>query len=674
MNRLLKITLPAFLLGAGVGALDVALLMVREDGIRLLSPFVEILQVLLYYGAFCALVGVILGLILRKWQPLSIANLAASLCLFGVSYIWVHSRILTNQPMFEFWSVLASLGVVAGCLAFAGLVRLGAKTKWGKPGLLLYIVLPSILPLTRQVHLDTELRPVTKPDQPNVTILVLDTLRADRLSCYGYTRPDGKQTSPVLDDLASQGALFEWSYAAAPWTRPSVASLFSGLYPASHGAYLPTRSLPEWTANIAEMFQGMGYRTAGFSANANISAVWGFAQGFEEFWCLDDKELIDMSIWGEVNNKLHRYLNLFRETSDTAEIVNARVFPWIDRMDQSDRPVFTYVQYLDPHFPYNPVVDIINDDQPDFDELSSHLIVKAKAPQPFPFGRWENPGPRVVDGLRALYDAEIAYLDREIGVTIEKLRGAGLLGENDWLIITSDHGEEFFEHEQLGHGQNLYQEVIRVPLLVLGPGIPKGKVIQTPVSLIDMLPTLAQIVDNEPFLLKGAKQKTESGLIPSNLPGKSLLALLTADEPEDLRRIYSEKLRLPENLAVRIGDTKLVRTDYTEEGKKHDGTKFETFFDLAAHPQELRGYLATDMEDFPIPEYLADRYLPLPDGLDQALVELRDAMGQLHQQALRLQQSVESKPLSPSERERLIIMGYLTADEAALENPSSGSK
>jgi arylsulfatase A-like enzyme len=670
MNRTPKSILLALALGAGIGAFDIALLMWQESGIRVLSPIMETLQVLTCYGAMAAAFAVGLGLIKRNWTAISVAATAAAAVLFLDAYIWVHSRILTNQSMFDLRSILASLAVVVGCVVFAYLVRALAKKKFAPYALAIFVIAPSLMPMTRGVHLDAELRELAKPDLPNVTILLLDTLRADRLSCYGYQRPDGKKTSPVIDDLADQGVLFQWHYAAAPWTRPSVASMFSGLYPTSHGAFLPTRALPGWTANMAEMFQGLGYRTAGFSSNANISAVWGFAQGFEEFWCLDDKELIDMSAWGDAANKLRRIFKFFHDTPDNAQIVNAQAFPWIERMQGSDRPVFTYVQYLDPHFPYHPVEDIINDDLPNYDELVSRVESKTDTLQPFPFGSRDRPAADLIEGFGKLYDAEIAFMDREIGVMVDKLRSNGLLGPDDWLIITSDHGEEFFEHEQWGHGQNLYQEVIRVPLIVIGPGVPNGRVIETPVSLVDLLPTLAQIVGDEDFLQKGAKQKTETGLIDSVLPGRTMQPLWATLDPEDPRHVYSEKLRQPSSLALRMGDHKLVQVDYKKAADESTVFQYDTLYDLAADPLETAGFFGEDMEDHPLPSHLQNRFGLLPEGLDQALAELRDAMTQIHDQAQRLQQSVETKELSSAELQRLIDLGYIQPGQVVPEADS----
>jgi arylsulfatase A-like enzyme len=664
MGRLTKIILLSFLLGAGVGSADSLTLLLQEGGIRLLNPLTETIQLLVYYGILTTIVGVVGSFIFKKWTALSISSCAAAFMAFCVAYVWVHSRILVDNSMFSPNSLMYTGFIVIGSLVFLLAIRGFAKHKSGPILLLLFPFLPALLPLTKGVEMVTEPIGTAAADLPNVTFLLLDTQRADRLSCYGYERPDGKKTSPVIDGLAEQGVRFEWNYSAAPWTRPSVASMFSGLYPTSHGAYLPQRVLPEWTANMAEMFHEMGYRTAGFSTNPNISAVWGFAQGFQEFWCLDDKELIDMTAWGEAERKIRRYLKMFHETPDSARIVHEQVFPWVDRMKESDRPVFTYVQYLDPHFPYHPEEDIINDESPDFDALVAEVNSNTDTLIPYPFGQRELPPTHVIEGFLKLYDAEIAIMDREIGKLVERLKANGLLGENDWLIITSDHGEEFFEHNQWGHGQNVYQEVLRVPLIMVGPGIPEGMVIQTPVSLVDMLPTLAEAVDNKAFLKKGIKEpsKDEDGNVDGpilTLPGKPLQPLWenVANQGKG-RPIYAEKLRDPKNYGLRVGDTKLVSI-WNRELDDNEGAFYDVAYDVGSDPLEENGHTLGTMDEYSLPSHVSHRFTPLPEGLDEAIGQLLLEMEASTKVAGLLNQGWGEKKLTPDEKARLAEMGYL---------------
>jgi len=641
----------------------------REPGVQLLNPLIESLQVIGTYGAFTAVLGLIASLIFRSWKPGTLAGAAAATTAFGVAYIWVHSRTLQDQSMFDIASLLASLAIVGGSIAVWLLFRAIANSPKALPISLALAIVPGLLPFTRAVSLDTELQPIASADLPNVTVLLLDTQRADRLSCYGYERPDGKQVSPVIDSLAAQGTRFDWNYSAAPWTRPSIASLFTGLYPTSHQTYGPERALPKWSVTMAEMFHGLGYRTAGFSANANISAVWGFAQGFQEFWCLDDKELIDIVTWGEAVNRLRRVFKLFHETPDNAAIVNEQVFPWIDKVKDGDNPVFTYVQYLDPHFPYHPVEDLLNDNPPDFDDLVSKVDSEATGTfLPYPFQARARPTEEVLQGFSDLYDAEVAFMDRELGKLVERIREAGLLGEDDWLIITSDHGEEFFEHLQWGHGQNLLNEVIRVPLIVVGPGVPEGQVIAEPTVLIDLLPTLAGVVGGESLIEQGLNEtEQEDGSMKREpRPGFDLRPIWGGTPTPEPRDIYSEKLRPPVNYAIRRGNHKLVQVenreyphpDYPNDPKKP--LEYSFFYNLEDDPFEMRPYFVEAMEEYDVLAEVRDDFVPMPEDLIEAYgALLTDRLPALQLSAGRLNQGVEQRPMTSSERARLAELGYV---------------
>lgn len=674
MNRIPKTLVLAFLFGASVGALDSAYLMWREAGVRLLNPAVEILQVLLAYGGLAALFGLIGGVVLRKLKPETVAALAATAVAGMAAMIWVHSRILQNKPMFGAQSMMGNLSIVIGAVVLVVMFRLIGSTKRAVPIALALALVPSAYPFTRWVKIESEPKPLVNAELPNITFLLLDTQRADRLGCYGYEREDGKQVSPVIDALAAKGTRFDWCYSAAPWTRPSVASMFTGLYPTTHGAYEPTRALPDWTVTMAEVMHEKGYLTGGFSANANISAVWGFGQGFQEFWCLDDKELIDIVTWGEVVTRLRRMFKILHTTVDNAAVVNEQVYPFVARSAGQGRPVFTYVQYLDPHFPYDPVEDLINDPAPNLDDLMPDVESKEGTFLPYPFEERPLPPKHVMDGFAKLYDAEVAFMDREIGRLLDDMKAKGLYGgPNDWLIITSDHGEEFFEHEQWGHGQNLYNEVIRVPLIVLGPNVPAGQVIQTPVSLVDILPTLTEIVDGDDLIAGGIRTEDDLGnAIGLSHPGLSLVPLWTDGDEAELREIYAEKMRLPGHVSLRRGDYKIVQVenravqvpDEDRPGETRD-LEFRTLYDLGKDPFETQGYLDGEMIGYPVDPKVQDRFQLIPESLGEAMEDLMKRLPIQQENAKKIGFGHEVKPLSRSEIERLVQMGYLTEAQGA---------
>ena len=666
MNSLPRAILLAFLFGAMVGAIDSWYLLSKEEGVRLLNPLIEVGQVLFAYGALSAVFALGIGSVLRKLRPETVAALASTAVAGMAAVIWVHSRILQNKPMFGAESLTGNLVIVGGALALLLALRFLGRQKFAVPAALLLILIPSITPFTRWVKLDSEPKALASQDLPNITFLLLDTQRADRLSCYGYEREDGKKVSPVIDALAAKGTQFDWCYAAAPWTRPSIASMFTGVYPTTHGAYEPTRALPDWTVTMAEVLHEKGYITGGFSANANISAVWGFGQGFQEFWCLDDKELLDIVTFGEATTRLRRIFKILHTTADNATVVNEQVYPFIDRAKGQGRPVFTYVQYLDPHFPYQPIEDIINDPAPNLDDLMPDVDAKHNIFLPYPFEGRPKPPQHVLDGFSKLYDAEVAYMDREIGKLMDKLEEAGLYGgPNDWLIITSDHGEEFFEHMQWGHGQNLYHEVIRVPLIVVGPGVPEGQVIETPVSLVDLLPTLAEVVDGEELMRDGIKRENEDGSqVGLDHPGKSLVQLWTDGDEEGLREIYSEKNRLPGHVSLRRGDYKLIEVENRdvkvegEDGSEVD-LKYYTLYDVGSDPFETRGFYDVLMADYPVHPEVQDRFALVPEELAEAMGDLLQRKQIQRTNAEKISFGHEDKKLSRAEVERLYELGYL---------------
>lgn len=672
MNRLLKTAALGALFGAIIGAFDAALLMWAEAGVRLLNPAIEVLQLLVTYGFIGALLAVAAGLVFRRLEARTAAALGGTGFAFIVGFVWLHIRILRQMPFYGAESMMANVGLLVGLIGLLFLFRALGNSQRGVGVAFVLMLVPAAVPFTRAVQLDDQPQALAREDLPNVTFLLLDTLRADRLSSYGYERPDGKLTSPVLDALAARGTRFEWAYASAPWTRPSVASIFTGLYSTSHQAFLPGRALPDWTLTMAEVFHRLGYLTGGFSANANISAVWGFGQGFQEFWCLDDKELVDIVTIADVEGRIRRLMERPFGTTDHATLVNSVVEPFLERASGQGRPVFTYVQYMDPHFPYDPPEDLINAESPDFSSLLSLAEGLILQPPPYPFGERPIPPAEVQQGMLELYDAEINFLDREIGKMIENLEEAGLFGgPNDYLIITSDHGEEFFEHLQWGHGQNLYQEVVRVPLIVLGPDVPAGQVIETPVSLVDLVPTLADVLDVEEWLSEGIRQEDDNGNpIGLALPGKSLVPLWTnGDEPE-LREVYVEKLREPVHLSLRRGNYRMIQVENTEMKDPTDPSGSEplrhrSFYNVGDDPEEMRGYLDPEMADIPVLERVQDRFVLVPEELFDELEDLMARMPVKTTNAAAISYGAESKPLSRSDIEKMIELGYLTPEQGA---------
>lgn len=303
------------------------------------------------------------------------------------------------------------------------------------------------------------------PGAPNIVFIVLDTVRADHLSSYGYSRP----TTPNLDRFARKGVLFENAIAPAPWTLPSHASMFTGLLPQQHGAgwAVPLASRP-WT--LAEILRSDGYKTAGFAANMGyLQKGWGIAQGFETYddcssWIRTNliETLLGNAIVQPLYQTFRRY-DWFHRRS--AQHINAAVFRWFQHRTQ--RPFFLFINYLDAHDPYvtfgaynHRFGKLPKDLDRRLNFYAEHEgDVNGFSPQERTL---------LVDG----YDNCLSYLDNQVGRLLTFLRRSPEW-QNTIVIITSDHGEEFGKHGSYVHGNDLYRELLHVPLIIAGPGLPQ---------------------------------------------------------------------------------------------------------------------------------------------------------------------------------------------------------
>jgi len=342
------------------------------------------------------------------------------------------------------------------------------------------------------------------PDTPNVVLLLVDTLRADRLGCYGAS----PSPSPTLDRLAAGGTLFEHAISQSSWTLPSVGTILTGLHPRSHGmvggpsgdraeaqsdgngAYLP-----DSVRTIASEARLAGITTLGVSANPIVSSATNLARGFETFVEFPSARA--------------------RTNWTPARAVDDSFLTWL-RENRRYR-FFAYLHYMEPHAPYSPP-EALRPAPPA--DATPHLLAGVPPVRRVNLRR----GPLVPSSqltyLRALYDGEIRAWDDELATLLRGLEELGLR-ESTLLIVTADHGEEFQEHERLYHGSHLYEESIRVPLVIAGPAV-KAQRIREQAQGIDVFPTVAA--------------RLGFGL-PPGLPGRDLLA-----PPED-RPVFSETRR-----------------------------------------------------------------------------------------------------------------------------------
>ncbi len=411
----------------------------------------------------------------------------------------------------------------------------------------LFAGLLSILSAQHAVSQATDTRP------RSVILVTIDTLRSDAVSFMGQRR----KTTPFLDQLADKGIIFTRALATSPWTAPSMASIFTCLYPTSHGVveglvervfksgdvdcqlYKQPLLSSSFTV-LAEVFRSGGYKTVGIPANLHLQAGTGFDQGFDHYYGQAK------FLTGDRLNKQVRALMTKTFGED-----------W--RTTWKEQPTFLWLHYFDPHDAYFAREPWIETYAP---EYSTDKEV-------FPSGmrmkqlkdNFEPPFDEIAPNLEALYHSEVNFVDRQIRSIFEDLG----VDESVLVIITSDHGEEFADHNGLGHGHTLYEELVRVPLVIYWPAaLPRGVRVDDVVSILDVYPTLSELAGLE---------------VPSGLQGRSLLPLLDEDRPTH-RRVEHMELHPPHEAlrAVCDGRWKLILPGNPDSDLQ--------LFDLAADPGE----------------------------------------------------------------------------------------
>jgi arylsulfatase A-like enzyme len=346
---------------------------------------------------------------------------------------------------------------------------------------------------------------VQTPLQPNIILISLDTLRADRLKCYGY----GRDTSAHMDDLAADGVLFANAYSSTSWTLPSHMSLLTSLDNRNHGVDKANPHLDLSIVTLAELLRKNGYLTLAITGGALVSHRFGFSKGFD--------------VYREFKRSQHH--------PRSAEILYSHFNQWISQ--HKDRKFFLFLHTYQTHDPYTcpaPYNTVFFDGKPmPWKEGDMEKILfggKRKDPVPF-----RNLSSLEQKNVNALYDGEIHYTDEVlIGPLIQKLKALGLY-RNTMIILTSDHGEEFFDHEGWYHGHTLYEELIRIPLIIKFPHSPfKNARIANTVRIVDIMPTiLDQLdIDYSPYSLDGVS------LIPylKDKPHPERIAVSDLDSPE----------------------------------------------------------------------------------------------------------------------------------------------
>jgi len=311
--------------------------------------------------------------------------------------------------------------------------------------------------------------PIRSAGPPNIILLSVDTLRADRLSCFGYD----KNTSPNIDRLVTKGTLFVNATSNVPLTNPSFSSLFTSRYPHEIGAIRNGIPMVKDIPTMATVFKEHGYRTAAILSNWPLKAhLSNLDQGFDLY---DDD--FEKKRW------------LFFNDERDAEGVTENALAWLQ--EKPSEPFFVWIHYSDPHAPY------LKHSGFEFDSGSLNS---------------------------SNYDSEVAYTDYHIGKLIKKLESSGVLSRS-LLVFVSDHGESLGEHNYTGHGRNLYQPSLHVPLAVIGKGIAKGVEDPALVDILDLTPTMLAYAGIE---------------APAGMRGRNLLPYLKGEREFPEQTVYFE--------------------------------------------------------------------------------------------------------------------------------------
>ena len=447
----------------------------------------------LAYGVMATAVLVVARFALRRGALAVAATVAAALLILP----WLNFAYLPRAG-----SAVSLLGSAGALLALAVLVPLVLRVpRLALAASLLLIVVGNAIGAGSTGA--KVAAPTVQRQLPfNVVVVLIDTLRADHLGAYGYDKP----TSPTIDALAREATLFDGVTAQAPWTKPSVASLMTGRFVHHHGVVSSRDALADDAHTLAEAMRERGYRTAAFSGNPWITPEFRFDQGFAEFKSgramgpqltvlyqtlrrLDRVTHLDLArraFWGASAN--------LGNSERDRQLTDAAV-EWIGQQPAGS-PFFLYMHLIGPHDPYDPPLDYVRRfREPGWDGRKGPTRPPARVQTDFDTAAPLDAAARAA--LVAQYDGAIAFADEQLGRLVEALRRSGQL-EHTLLVVTADHGEEFYEHRNWRHGNQLYDEVVHVPLLFRFPGRAEAARRSDLAMLVDLFPTLVALIDGAP--------------------------------------------------------------------------------------------------------------------------------------------------------------------------------
>ena len=429
-----------------------------------------------------------------RFRP-GLVSLRAAAFLFATLAIW---GPLLRSPFYGAASLVVAVG--AARMISRGVAgrpsSFGRFAAYGVAVLVVVVGATAVISLSRQSLAESRALarlPVPPSGAKNVLLIVMDTVRADSLGLYGYSR----DTTPHLERWAAKGVRFEWALAPAPWTFPSHCSFFTGQSPLTLNAHWDSTLNPAYPT-LAEFLAGRGYMTGGFAANTSwCSYESGIDRGFVHYedYPLTPRIVLGSSVPGRwiLENlrdpRDHAGVKWIQYQSRDAAEINRAFLDWISRERGGGRPFFAFLNYIDAHEPFL---------LPDGAGMPFGIRPESPGDYRMLLDYWDRDklkvGAREVQLARDSYDNCIAALDRRIGSLLDDLDRRGVLRDT-LVIITSDHGEQFGEHGVFNHGFSLYAHEVHVPLLIIAPTGPAGRTVSQPVSLSDLPATVVDLLE-----------------------------------------------------------------------------------------------------------------------------------------------------------------------------------
>lgn len=388
------------------------------------------------------------------------------------------------------------------------------------------------------------------PDRPDILLITIDTLRVDHCSAYGYSRP----TTPRMEALARRGVRFETAYAPMATTAPAHATLFTGLLPRWHGLVKNGQVLTPGHRMLASVLQEAGYRTGAVVSSFALDHRFGLDVGFASYddrFSGRDPSMTKGSWEGHV---VDTPFDRRADETRTRAVEWLRANGYLRRgRPHGQKPFFLWVHFFDPHNPYDPP--------------AGHRE------------RFPPLGPDPLDHVIAAYDGEIHFADDELGALVDELAGVGAL-DRTLTVVTADHGEGLMQHGHMQHGLQIYEEAVRVPLIVHWPARLPPRRLDGPVQLADLAPTLAE--------LAGLSWPERPG------QGRSLAAAVQGrSQPDPLREVFLQRRRYDQPLVtgqVVKGQQYALRSGRWKYIEAREGATFE-LYDLVSDPGERRNLL-----------------------------------------------------------------------------------